>query len=263
MKPQRKLSGVPVVMLTALLFFAPISFSQILGFFPPADSIGISGSCVPPTLICELRSVPTGVDTIVIRSPHDLMYVGRPIPGSPLIDRCYFTVLNGTGGNHYSLRFMHRSPYYRDTVLVPFDSLFYVIPGPFTISLFVYNAQSVIDSATARFHSAQTGLSVDEQASNGKPTSFVLEQNYPNPFNPSTEIRYQIPVEDPTRREVSHVTLKVFDLLGREMATLVNEVKQSGTHTVTWDASGFSSSVYFYRLIVGDFVETKRLVVVR
>ena len=98
------------------------------------------------------------------------------------------------------------------------------------------------------------------------PTAFALQQNYPNPFNPSTNIKYQIPSNN-------HVTLKVFDLLGREVATLVNEVKQPGTYTVEWSAKGGSASggdaynlasgVYFYRLQAGSFVATKKLVVLR
>ena len=72
---------------------------------------------------------------------------------------------------------------------------------------------------------------------------FTLSQNYPNPVNPSTEIRYSIPVGT-----YGHTSLRVFDVLGREVATLVNEVKEQGTHSVQWDASSLSSGVYLYRL---------------
>ncbi|MEW5797565.1 MAG: T9SS type A sorting domain-containing protein [Bacteroidota bacterium] len=84
------------------------------------------------------------------------------------------------------------------------------------------------------------------------PRSMLL-QNYPNPFNPTTVIKYQLPV-------TSTVTLKIFDLLGREVATLVNEQKRPGSYEVTWDAKHISSGVYFYRLQAGDFVQTRRLV---
>jgi hypothetical protein len=85
---------------------------------------------------------------------------------------------------------------------------------------------------------------------------FSLEQNYPNPFNPSTEIRF----------DVAHqgaVSLKVYDVLGQEIATLVNETKMPGEYTVRWDASEFPSGIYFYRLVAGNFSETKKLALVR
>jgi len=71
--------------------------------------------------------------------------------------------------------------------------------------------------------------------------NYRLEQNYPNPFNPSTVISYQLAGQ-------SHVTLRVYDLLGREVAVLVNEVKSAGNYTATFNASNFPSGVYFYRL---------------
>lgn len=86
--------------------------------------------------------------------------------------------------------------------------------------------------------------------------AFVLLQNYPNPFNPTTEITYKI-------REQGLVNLKVYDVLGREVATLVNEIKQPGTHSTKWNSAGSSSGVYFYRLQAGDFTQTKKLIVLR
>ena len=88
------------------------------------------------------------------------------------------------------------------------------------------------------------------------PGLFGLSQNYPNPFNPTTAISYQLPA-------VSHVTLKVYNLLGQEVATLADEVKQAGFYTANWDASSFSSGVYFYRLQTGSFVQTKKLILMK
>jgi hypothetical protein len=88
------------------------------------------------------------------------------------------------------------------------------------------------------------------------PTQMVLEQNYPNPFNPSTAISFRLSA-------VSVVNLRVFDLLGREVATLVDGRMEAGTHSVTWKASPFSSGVYFYRLQSGNSVLTRKLVLVK
>jgi len=83
--------------------------------------------------------------------------------------------------------------------------------------------------------------------------SFFLSQNYPNPFNPSTIISYQLPVS-------GDVTLKVYDVLGREAAVLVNEEKQPGVYEVEFDGSHLSSGIYFYTLEAGEFRDTKKLI---
>ncbi len=88
------------------------------------------------------------------------------------------------------------------------------------------------------------------------PAKFVLEQNYPNPFNPTTVISYQVSA-------VSDVTLKVYDVLGRQAATLVNEKKMPGTYEVKFDGRKFASGVYFYRIEVGSFVSTKKMMLVK
>jgi photosystem II stability/assembly factor-like uncharacterized protein len=88
------------------------------------------------------------------------------------------------------------------------------------------------------------------------PKSFVLRQNYPNPFNPSTVIQYQIPIN-------GMVTLKVFDILGREIKTLVNEYKNQGTYTVLFDASKLSSGIYFYQIRSGNFISTKKMILMK
>lgn len=84
------------------------------------------------------------------------------------------------------------------------------------------------------------------------PKNFELSQNYPNPFNPSTTIEYSIPKD-------ANVTLKIYDVLGKEVATLVNEQKSAGTYIVNWNASNLSSGAYFYRITAGEFTATKKM----
>ncbi|MCX6138784.1 MAG: serine hydrolase [Ignavibacteriales bacterium] len=88
------------------------------------------------------------------------------------------------------------------------------------------------------------------------PSSIELGQNYPNPFNPATTIEYAVPQQ-------SHVTLKIFDLLGREVAVMVNERKDAGTYSVQWNAAAMPSGIYFYRLQAESFTETKRLMLLK
>ncbi len=88
------------------------------------------------------------------------------------------------------------------------------------------------------------------------PSSYALEQNYPNPFNPSTEIRFSMP-------EASNVELKVYNLVGQEVASLVNEFKSAGTYSAKFDAGALASGVYLYRLQTSKFVDVKKLVLTK
>jgi hypothetical protein len=95
------------------------------------------------------------------------------------------------------------------------------------------------------------------------PTRFALEQNSPNPFNPSTRIAFSVPASSAGRQGSGFTLLKVFDVLGREVATLVNEVKVPGRYEVDWNAKYFPSGVYFYRLQAGSFRDTKKLILAK
>ena len=90
---------------------------------------------------------------------------------------------------------------------------------------------------------------------------FKLAQNYPNPFNPQTKIKFDVPSN--VKVQTSNVKLVIYDLLGREVATLVNEELKPGTYEADWDGSNFSSGVYFYKIISSDFVETKKMVLMK
>jgi hypothetical protein len=91
---------------------------------------------------------------------------------------------------------------------------------------------------------------------NELPKCYYLSQNYPNPFNPVTKISYEIP-------KSGLVTLKVYDILGKEIATLVNEVKNPGSFVVDFNGSSLSSGIYFYRLESNGFVSTKKMMLIK
>ena len=94
------------------------------------------------------------------------------------------------------------------------------------------------------------------EVNNFTPNIFVLEQNYPNPFNPSTLIKYSI-------ADKQFVTLKVYDVLGNEISTLVSETKPAGNYEVEFNANNISAGVYYYTIITDNFVETKKMILLK
>ncbi|HMS34002.1 MAG TPA: T9SS type A sorting domain-containing protein [Ignavibacteria bacterium] len=130
----------------------------------------------------------------------------------------------------------------------------YVVATIFQDPRYFTGGFSNVFSALVNWARANGGL-ITGNGSNASltiPDNYNLSQNYPNPFNPSTKINYTIP-------KSGLVTLKVYDLLGKEVASLVNEVVNAGSHEVSFNASNLSSGTYFYRIKVGDFVETKKM----
>jgi hypothetical protein len=116
-----------------------------------------------------------------------------------------------------------------------------------------YSTREDFINAAVDFLLTPTGIGDDDSI---LPSAYRLGQNYPNPFNAQTTIEYSIPV-------ASKVTLEIFDILGRRVDVLVDDQQQPGSYTVTWDASGYSSGVFFYRLNADNHIETKRLVLLK
>jgi hypothetical protein len=111
-------------------------------------------------------------------------------------------------------------------------------------------------------HTTNGGVSfVEEEQIDELPTEFLLSQNYPNPFNPSTKIKYSIPPVG-TQHAVS-VQIIVYDVLGNEIETLVNEEKSASTYEVMWYAENLPSGVYFYQIKAGSFIETKKMLLLK
>jgi len=131
------------------------------------------------------------------------------------------------------------------------------IDVPATSSGFVYYQRIIMNlwgdpSVRLRF---DPSTSIEDRTSESLST-FTLLQNHPNPFNSSTKISWQSPIS-------GWQTLKVFDVLGREVATLVNEEKEAGYHSVDFNASDLPSGVYFYRIQAGNFIDTKKMILLK
>jgi hypothetical protein len=100
------------------------------------------------------------------------------------------------------------------------------------------------------------GIILDNPSDDFMPASYSLEQNYPNPFNPATTIAYSIPKE-------SQVSLKIYDVMGREVVELVNGKQSTGSYNVEFDAASLASGTYFYKLVAGDFISAKKMVLLK
>jgi hypothetical protein len=97
---------------------------------------------------------------------------------------------------------------------------------------------------------------IDEQEIKFKPEIYALSQNYPNPFNPTTAIGYQLSA-------VSNVELSIYNLIGQKVATLVSEKQQPGMYNMEWNGSEFPSGIYYYRLKAGNFIQTKKMILLK
>lgn len=128
----------------------------------------------------------------------------------------------------------------------------------FTIgeSLIGYSDNSSTKNYTGFWYTFNESLTTNVQDQNFIPSEFKLEQNFPNPFNPSTVIKFAVP-------ERSMITLKVYDIIGREIAILINEERDAGWYEQSFDASALSSGIYIYRLSAGSKVFSKKMMLIK
>jgi subtilisin family serine protease len=179
----------------------------------------------------------------------------------------FYAVSNSTFGYQITDKWSALSSGLTTVSAGPADIANITSSGPYTIAsgdsidvayalacdLNLNTVRTAIANARAKYSSIITGI---KQNNNQTPVVFALEQNYPNPFNPSTVINYSIPTS-------GNVTIKVYDILGNEVKTLVNENKAPGNYSITFDAKGLPSGVYLYKLTAGNYTSVKKLVLIK
>ena len=134
-------------------------------------------------------------------------------------------------------------------------NIVYNTPGTYSVTLAATNSNGSDNLVKQCYITVVTNIGIVNN-NNQIPDKFSLSQNYPNPFNPVTNIKFQIP-------NLSNVSLIVYDMLGKKVTNLIDKQLNPGTYTVDWDASDFPSGVYFYKMTAGDFIEIKRMVLVK
>ena len=164
------------------------------------------------------------------------------------------TVVGGTGIGGESNGEIYRTTDGGSTWVTQLSNYQYGLHG---VSFTDANNGTVVGVNGTILRTTTGGVSfIEENEIDDVPTDFNLTQNFPNPFNPSTKIIYSV-------SQLSNVTIKIFDVLGNEIETLVSEEKPIGTYEITWYAKGLPSGVYFCQLKAGSFVETKKMVLLK
>jgi hypothetical protein len=246
--------GPLIVVVTLLCAIASQASAQSVKVSPSADSLCLWGTCTPPGFICRLVEDHAGIHKVVIR-PFQAELV-RGVPPYHVIaryDSAYFEIVDTLQLNSYQVWYENHSPYHPAGFRVPFDSTVLSLPGPCELSLHIIRNGTIADSAAFLFTAFQTGLAVND----GRlPRSACLLQVFPNPFNPSTRIRFALPAAGP-------VTLRIFNIIGEEIATLVNGPLPAGEHGVSWDGRGTPCGIYICQLKTVSGVALQKVNLIR
>lgn len=221
----KRLSAITVLSVLVTIAFIS-SLSSQPDFNGTAPGCGSGGPCHTPQSGI-VSAVPTGLQVEITLAGTSASVAGELVDSTGTV----VAVNNSTGNNPFTL----------------------TAPGPgrYTVNAGYKNPSR--DWGTVDVDVIVTGVEGGER---GIPNAYRLDQNYPNPFNPSTTIGYRLP-------ERSHVTLKIYDIGGREVATLVDGIEEPGAKTVRFDALNLATGTYIYRLTAGSFRETKHLTVLR
>jgi len=244
--------GMRSVITTVAAVGGTTEFAMAMAFVFTLDQPALAYSSDGLVLYCVYTVVKPDLGTSGFNS-RDLYYQrslddgatwGTPIriTNTPLIDECYPSISiwnRGAGGNNYDINFT----YMKDPGVGPASFNGISPPAPASTNFLIY--RKIIEANVIGISNNQINLE-----------DYKLLQNYPNPFNPSTTISYNLV-------KSGIVTLKVFDLLGREVSTLVNEFQQSGLKEVSFNASNLSSGIYFYSISTPGFTDIKKMMLIK
>ena len=211
------------------------------------DSVGSCSHYINEILIDSLSSSPGGLNYSCIPGQSAIVicsFENRELFGQNIFHK-KFSYSYNVGPATFTYNSYYASGYGLSTYVTYYSNF---ISGTVTHTLKGCVINGVVYGDTTVTSILQIGNTV--------PSSFSLHQNYPNPFNPSTKIKFGIP-------KGALVKLKIYDILGREVAVLVNEKLTAGIYEYDWNASALPSGVYFYRLEAGEFTESKRMVLVK
>lgn len=212
-----------LIAIAIVIFTIPIHFSEP-GF--NGTSPGCSGSSCHALEDGLVSASVTGLDVAITVNTTSSV-AGELVDANGTV----VAVNNSTGNNPFTL----------------------TAPGPGT-----YTVNAGFKSPSPRrWDSVLVNISITDVGENpSNPTEYKLYDNYPNPFNPSTTLRYSIP-------EASFTTIKIYDALGNEVSSLVNETKSAGTYEVEFNATDLSSGIYYYSLQAGSFNQTKKMILIK
>jgi len=247
--------------------FATTQVWLVIG--PPSTQPSLNSEFVTKLCVSSWNGIPAALDFTIHHNPNILEIDNISIPNdSPFHPNCFIDSTSVDSGKTHIACFQLSNSIKLDT-LVTFGIIRWKVKNlPDSTTDISLNVSRLVEkqwNPVAVFPYGQhinfTPVTNIENLNNGLPTTYDLENNYPNPFNPTTVIRYQVP-------EKTAVTLKIYNILGQQVKTLVNERKLPGYYSIQWQGDNdsdthVSSGIYIYRMIAGSFIKSKTMVLVR
>jgi len=251
-----------IVVLLQLFIYSHVIYSQVVGFYPAADTLYIAGGCTLPIITVNVTTSPSLIDSIKIKPGWNTGIWIENLNGyEEYFEKAFFLVKDSLHIFEYELWIDHHLDSWGGDIFVPFDSAFAFDARFFDFKLLVKHGSNIIDSLRQTMK-ARIGIGIElKKESNGLPVDFALYQNYPNPFNPETTIQYKLPNQ-------TNVTLKIYNTVGQEIKTLVDKDQNAGRYTITWDGKTnfgqlVTSGVYLLEMRIGDFSQVRKITVLR